>query len=100
MQCTIYFHFVQRLLASSEYLSLNDYLDQAHEQAHKGEPLVQLIYGMLLAGLRQFHRGQVAALPWFLKAAQAGIALAQFDQADSADTAPVYAPAWRARAPS
>ncbi len=79
IQCTIYFQFVQRSLVSSEYPGLNSYLDRAREQAHMGEPFAQLIYGILLAGLPQLHRGQAAALPWLVKAAQAGIPLAQFE---------------------
>jgi len=79
IQCAIYFQFRQRSMPVGNYPGLISYLHRTHERARKGEPLAELIYGMLLEGLPQLHRGPAAALPWLVKAAQAGIPLAQFE---------------------
>jgi TPR repeat protein len=37
-----------------------------------------MLYGMMIAGLPQLHQTYSQALPWFLKAAQAGAPYAQY----------------------
>jgi TonB family protein len=47
-------------------------------KAEGGDPQAQMLYGMMLAGLPQLKRSYNQALPWFLKAAQAGSPYAQY----------------------
>jgi TPR repeat protein len=60
-----------------------NFVDRTQRQAKSGQPMDQLLYGMLLVGLPQLGKGAGAGLPWFLKAAQAGLPLAQFEVGSS-----------------
>ena len=65
-------------------VSLRDYGDLEHRvretkmKAEAGDPSAQMLYGMMIAGLPQLNQSYDKALPWFLKAAQAGAPYAQF----------------------
>jgi TPR repeat protein len=48
------------------------------KKAEAGDPAAQMLYGMMLAGLPQLKQTYDKALPWFLKAAQAGAPYAQY----------------------
>jgi TPR repeat protein len=65
-------------LPSSEYEGLDRYVKRTREQAEAGDARAQMLYGLLLAGLPQLNKTDSDALPWFLKAAQAGVPLAQY----------------------
>jgi TonB family protein len=64
--------------------SIHDYGDlwrRAQEtkvKAEAGDPSAQMLYGMMIAGLPQLRQSYSQALPWFLKAAQAGARYAQY----------------------
>ncbi|HEY6514610.1 MAG TPA: energy transducer TonB [Steroidobacteraceae bacterium] len=62
-----------------DYPRLKAYVDETRRRATGGDPQAQLIYGMLLAGLPQLRQSGIAGLPWFLRAAQAGLPPAQFE---------------------
>jgi TPR repeat protein len=47
-------------------------------KAAAGDPQAQMLYGMMIAGLPQLKRTYDQALPWFLRAAQAGAPNAQY----------------------
>src|SRR5581483_4007748 len=48
------------------------------QKAESGDVRSQLMYAMMIAGLPQLHQTYAKALPWFLKAAQAGVPYAQY----------------------
>jgi uncharacterized protein len=77
--CTIFFQF---LLgggkSSSEYPGLEGFVTKTRKSAEAGDPGSQMLYGMLLVGLPQLHKPRSEALPWFLKSAQSGVPIAQF----------------------
>ena len=65
-------------------VSIHDYGDLAHRveeakaKAEAGDVSAQMLYGMMIAGLPQLNQTYDKAVPWFLKAAQAGVPYAQF----------------------
>jgi len=63
---------------AASYPQLLIYVKQAQRRAEAGDPASQMLYGMLLAGLPQLNRPRTAAMPWFLKSAQAGLPVAQY----------------------
>ncbi len=64
--------------------TIDDYSDLAArvretaKKAKAGDPNAEMLYGMMLAGLPQLKKTYDQALPWFLKAAQAGAPYAQY----------------------
>ncbi len=61
-----------------DYGDLAGYVQDTHKRAAAGDPRSEALYGTMLAGLPQLDRTYDQALRWFLKAAQAGVAYAQY----------------------
>jgi uncharacterized protein len=76
IQCTLFYRFV--LGGAVGYSRLDAYVDETLAHAKAGDPNAQMLYGMLLVGLPQLNKPRSQALPWFLKSAQAGMSLAQY----------------------
>lgn len=64
--------------AISDYGGLERRVHDTELKAEAGDPQAQMLYGMMIAGLPQLRRTYDQALPWFLKAAQAGAPYAQY----------------------
>lgn len=62
----------------SDYGDLATQVDNVERQAKTGDPSAEMVYGTMLAGLPQLKKTYDQALPWFLKAAQAGAPYAQY----------------------
>ena len=62
----------------SDYQGLERRVHDTEAKAEAGDVQAQMLYGMMLAGLPQLRRTYAQALPWFLKAAQAGAPYAQY----------------------
>lgn len=77
IKCTMFYRFTMDGAASS-YPKLDSFVHATLAQAKDGDPHAQMLYGMLLVGLPQLHKPRSAALPWFLKSAQAGVPMAQY----------------------
>jgi TPR repeat protein len=75
--CNLFFRFNGNRAAEG-YPQLLAYVKQTQLRAEAGDPQAQMLYGMLLAGLPQLNRPPTAAMPWFLKSAQAGLPIAQY----------------------
>jgi uncharacterized protein len=60
------------------YDGLEHKVHETELKAEGGDPQAQMLYGMMLAGLPQLKQTYNQALPWFLKAAQAGAPYAQY----------------------
>lgn len=58
---------------------MGGYEYKVRKQANAGDPNAQLFYGMVLVGLPRRHQTGSEGLPWFLRAAQAGLPVAQFE---------------------
>jgi TPR repeat protein len=65
-------------LAIGEYGDLEKRVHDTLKKAEAGDPAAQMLYGMMVAGLPQLKQTYDQALPWFLKAAQAGARYAQY----------------------
>ncbi|MFL6600941.1 MAG: TonB family protein [Steroidobacteraceae bacterium] len=76
--CTVFFNFQLRGATARDYPRLNVFVKETLTRAERGDPGAQMLYGMLLVGLPQLKKPRSEALPWFLKSAQAGTPLAQF----------------------
>jgi hypothetical protein len=61
-----------------QYGSLEKRVNDTLKKAEAGDPSAQMLYGMMVAGLPQLKKTYDQALPWFLKAAQAGARYAQY----------------------
>ncbi len=68
---------------ASDYKGLDRYVEKTRKQAEAGDAHSQMLYGLLLAGLPQLNKTYSEALPWFLKAAQAGVPMAQYEVGNS-----------------
>ena len=78
--CSIAYQFVMWSLRATDYPGLESYLYRVRRGAKAGDPISELNYGLLLmGGLPQLRTDRHAALSWFVKAAQAGLPLAQFE---------------------
>lgn len=75
---TIAMRFVMPGYESEDYPKLDKYVAQVLAKAVNGDPSSQLTYGLLIAGLPQLGKTSADAMPWYVKAAQAGMPLAQF----------------------
>jgi TonB family protein len=73
-----FYRFVLTGISSQSYLSLMDRVRETRAKAGAGDAEAQLLYGMMLAGLPQLMASYDQAMPWFLKAAQAGSSYAQY----------------------
>jgi len=74
--CSQMYRFIQG--RGAENLRLQQYVKETRVKADNGDVGAQVLYGMLL-GLPQLQHKPQDGLPWFLKAAQAGSHLAQFE---------------------
>ena len=61
-----------------QYGGLEQRVQETEKKAIAGDPSAQMLYGMMIAGLPQLKKTYDQALPWFLKAAQAGAPYAQY----------------------
>src|SRR5262249_53562725 len=76
--CTLFYRFYQQSRSMSDYPALRTFVQKTQREAEAGDPNAQMLYGMLLVGLPQLNKPRSQAMPWFLKAAQAGVPVAQF----------------------
>jgi TonB family protein len=72
------YRFVAPQLNIRDYGGLEKRVRDTELKAQSGDPNAQMLYGMMLAGLPQLNSTYDRALPWFLKAAQAGAPYAQY----------------------
>jgi TonB family protein len=63
---------------AGDYEGLERRVEETLKKANDGDPSAQMLYGMMIAGLPQLKQSYDQALPWFLKAAQAGAPYAQY----------------------
>lgn len=61
-----------------DYEGLERRVHDTELKAADGDPQAQMLYAMMIAGLPQLKQSYSQALPWFLKAAQAGAPYAQY----------------------
>jgi uncharacterized protein len=73
-----FYNFVLSGVTISDYGDLEHRVANTKAKAEGGDPSAQMLYAMMLAGLPQLHQSYNQALPWFLKAAQAGAPYAQY----------------------
>jgi uncharacterized protein len=74
---TIFYNFKMNLSIGA-YDGLEKRVQDVLAKAEAGDPRSQVLYGMMIAGLPQLKQTYDRALPWFLKAAQAGSPYAQY----------------------
>jgi TPR repeat protein len=74
----MFYRFVQNGKNAADYPELARYVKETQDKAEAGDAGAQMMYGMLLVGLPQFNKPRREALPWFLKSAQAGTPVAQY----------------------
>jgi TonB family protein len=74
----MFFNFKIDSVSLRNYRGLAKQVEDAKIKAEAGDPSAQMLYGMMLAGLPQLNQHYTQALPWFLKAAQAGAPYAQY----------------------
>jgi TonB family protein len=72
------YHFKVQGVSIHDYGELERLVSDAKAKAEAGDPSAQMLYGMMIAGLPQLKKTYNQALPWFLKAAQAGAPYAQY----------------------
>jgi uncharacterized protein len=75
---SIMYNFAVPGASLGDYLGLQRRVRDTELKAEAGDPQAQMLYGMMIAGLPQLKRTYDQALPWFLKAAQAGAPYAQY----------------------
>ncbi len=75
---SMFFNFKMQSVTLRDYGGLAKQVQDAKTKAEAGDPSAQMLYGMMLAGLPQLNQHFAQALPWFLKAAQAGAPYAQY----------------------
>lgn len=74
----MYYNFVFQSATIHDYGKLEHQVEEIKTKAEGGDPSAQMLYGMMIAGLPQLKQTYDKAVPWFLKAAQAGAPYAQF----------------------
>ena len=75
---SMFFNFKIDSVSLRDYGGLAKQVEDAKAKAEGGDPSAQMLYGMMLAGLPQLNQHYAQALPWFLRAAQAGAPYAQY----------------------
>jgi uncharacterized protein len=73
-----YYIFTVTGASIADYSGLEGRVKNALTKAESGDTSAQLLYAMMISGLPQLHQTYDKALPWFLKAAQAGSPYAQY----------------------
>ncbi|HYB63748.1 MAG TPA: hypothetical protein VEC59_00650, partial [Steroidobacteraceae bacterium] len=81
--CSVMFRFAALGQDASDYPGLRAFVSKTRVKAEAGDVPSEEMYGMLLEGFPQLGRGARDALPWFLKAAQAGAPTAQYEVGSS-----------------
>jgi uncharacterized protein len=64
--------------STADYSKANGYVKELRHKAEQGEAAYQYTYALILAGHPHYKKPWSESLPWFLKAAQAGMAPAQY----------------------
>jgi TonB family protein len=72
------YNFKVQSVSIHDYGNLANRVAETKAKAEAGDVSAQLLYGMMIAGLPQLNQTYDRAVPWFLKAAQAGVPYAQF----------------------
>lgn len=72
------YNFKMQSVSIHDYGDLEHRVAEAKTKAEAGDVSAQMLYGMMIAGLPQLNQTYDKAVPWFLKAAQAGVPYAQF----------------------
>lgn len=75
---SIFYNFKISDASIRDYGNLERRVREIKLKAEAGDPSAQMLYGMMIAGLPQLNQTYDQALPWFLKAAQAGAPYAQY----------------------
>lgn len=78
--CNIMFRFVT---PGGYYPQLEAFANKMRTEAEAGDVEAEFVYGMVLAGFPQLNHSMKDALPWFLRAAQAGAPGAQYQVGES-----------------
>ncbi|MGC1520206.1 MAG: TonB family protein [Steroidobacteraceae bacterium] len=73
-----FYNFKLSNVTIDNYEGLESRAKSTLAKAEAGDASAQLIYAMMISGLPQLHQTYEKALPWFLKAAQAGSPYAQY----------------------
>jgi TonB family protein len=75
---SVMYRFTVARATIGDYQGLEQRVHDTELKAAAGDPQAQMLYGMMIAGLPQLKQTYNQALPWFLKAAQAGAPYAQY----------------------
>jgi uncharacterized protein len=75
---SMFYNFTMSSVSIHDYGGLERRVQETKVKAEAGDPSAQMLYGMMIAGLPQLKQSYAQALPWFLKAAQAGAPYAQY----------------------
>jgi uncharacterized protein len=75
---SVMYNFTVPGISIDSYHGLERQVHETELKAQAGDPQAQMLYGMMIAGLPQVKGTYNQALPWFLKAAQAGAPYAQY----------------------
>jgi TPR repeat protein len=81
--CSVMFRFAAQGESAVDYPRLEAFVTKTRVKAEAGDVESEFMYGILLAGFPQLGHGARDALPWFLKAAQAGAPAAQYEVGSS-----------------
>jgi uncharacterized protein len=65
-------------VTASDYSELQSFLKKKQKEAEAGDARAQMVYGLLISGLPQVRKPRGDAMPYFVRAAQAGLPTAQF----------------------
>ncbi|HUQ11120.1 MAG TPA: TonB family protein [Steroidobacteraceae bacterium] len=63
---------------TSDYSDLKAFIKKKRAEAESGDASAQMLYGLMISGLPQVRQPRGDAMPYFVKAAQAGLPTAQF----------------------
>jgi len=75
---SVMYNFTVPDASVKDYQGLERKVHDTELKAAAGDAQAQMLYGMMIAGLPQLKQTYDQALPWFLKAAQAGARYAQY----------------------
>jgi uncharacterized protein len=73
-----FYNFKLQNVTIDDYVGLESRVKATLAKAEAGDASAQLMYAMMISGLPQLRQTYDKALPWFLKAAQAGSPYAQY----------------------
>jgi uncharacterized protein len=75
---SMFYNFKMNSVTIHDYGDLEHRVAKTKLEAEAGDPAAQMLYGMMISGLPQLNQTRDRAIPWFLKAAQAGAPYAQY----------------------